>query len=139
RVALQQTEFSLAELLAELRNEFALRARDGLALIWPERVEVPLLCTDHTKLKAVLRNLVDNALKFTARGAVVVSAGSVFEHDRVRIAVRDTGVGIPGDAIPSIFEMFHQLDTSRAISRIGVGLGLFVVRRYAELLGGGVT
>jgi PAS domain S-box-containing protein len=139
RVALQQTDFSLADLLAELRNEFALRVRDGVALVWPERVDVPVLSTDHGKLKAVLRNLVDNALKFTARGSVVVSVSSAYQGDHVRIAVRDTGVGIAASAIPSIFEMFHQLDTTRAISRVGVGLGLYVVRRYAELLGGNVA
>src|SRR5207244_624647 len=93
RVALQETEFSLADLFAELRNEFVLRTRDGVALIWPEGVEMPPLRTDHGKLKAVLRNLVDNALKFTAHGSVVVSADLAYQQERVKIAVRDTGVG----------------------------------------------
>jgi PAS domain S-box-containing protein len=139
RVALQRTDFQLADLLAELRNEFVLRVRDGVELIWPEHLDVPLLSTDHGKLKAVLRNLVDNALKFTTHGSVAVSAGAASADRQVRIAVRDTGVGIDPSAIPSIFEMFHQLDTSRSIARIGVGLGLYVVRRYAELLGGRVV
>jgi PAS domain S-box-containing protein len=139
RVTLNVADFTLEELLDELRNEFSLRGREGVTLTWPERVDVPTLRTDHGKLKAVLRNLIDNALKFTPRGSVIISARSTHEQERLRLAVQDTGVGIPQNAMSSIFEMFQQVDGAQSASRAGVGLGLYVVRRYAELLGGKVA
>ena len=129
----------MPQVLDELRNEFGLRACEGVALAWPEHLNVPPLRTDHGKLKAVLRNLIDNALKFTPHGAVTISVRSAHEDERVWLSVRDTGVGIPSNAIPLIFEMFQQLDGSQPAARSGVGLGLYVVRRYTEILGGKVT
>jgi PAS domain S-box-containing protein len=137
RVAVQPSEFALDELLAGLQNEFAVRTAAGpVALAWPQRGEIPLLYTDHAKLKAVLRNLVDNALKFTPGGSVTVAVRYDAESDRVCLTVHDTGIGIPAHALASIFEMFQQVEGTTPASRGGVGLGLYVVRRYAELLGG---
>ena len=138
RVTLHPSTFTLEQLLGELRHEFGLRVREGVTLTWPERVDVPALYTDHGKLKTVLRNLIDNALKFTPAGAVTISARVALQQERVWLSVQDTGVGIPPSAIPGIFEMFQQVDGSQSASRTGVGLGLYVVRRYAELLGGKV-
>ena len=139
RVTVHASDFTLHQLLDELRDELNLRVPAGVTLTWPDGVDVPLLRTDHGKLKAVLRNLIDNALKFTPAGLVTVRARSAHEHERVWLSVQDTGIGIPQDAIPSIFEMFQQVDGAQSTSRAGVGLGLYVVRRYAELLGGTVT
>jgi len=139
RVTVHLSDFTLSQLLDELRNEFDLRVPAGVTLTWPEGVGSLPLRTDRGKLKAVLRNLVDNALKFTPAGSVTVRARSAHEHERVWLSVQDTGVGIPQDAIPSIFEMFHQVDGAQSAARTGVGLGLYVVRRYAELLDGSVT
>jgi len=139
RVTVHTSDFTLDELLDELRNEFSLRVPACVTVTWPECLGIPPLRTDHGKLKAVLRNLIDNALKFTPAGSVTVRARSVHEHERVWLSVQDTGIGIPADAIPSIFEMFHQVDGAQSASRAGVGLGLYVVRRYAELLAGTVT
>jgi PAS domain S-box-containing protein len=138
RVTMHVCDFPLDELLDELRNEFSLRGRTEVTLLWPERVDLPLR-TDHGKLKAVLRNLVDNALKFTPHGSVTVNARAAHEQERVWLSVRDSGIGIPPHAMTSIFEMFQQVDGTQSASRSGVGLGLYVVRRYAELLGGAVT
>jgi signal transduction histidine kinase len=138
-VTVHASDFTLSQLLDELRNEFSLRAPAGVTLTWPEAVGIPPLRTDRGKLQAVLRNLIDNALKFTPEGAVTVRARLADEHERVWLSVQDTGVGIPQDAMRSIFEMFSQGDDPQSAARIGVGLGLYVVRRYAELLGGTVT
>jgi PAS domain S-box-containing protein len=139
RVALHLSEFAFGALLDELRNEFGLRAVQGVTLVWPPRADLPVLRTDHGKLKAVLRNLVDNALKFTPQGAVTVRVRVVPGRERVRVSVHDTGIGIPQSAMTSIFEMFQQVEEAQSTSRAGVGLGLYVVRRYCELLGGKVT
>jgi PAS domain S-box-containing protein len=138
RDSLHAREFGLSDLVAEVHNEFGLRASDDLALSWPDVATLPRLYTDHDKLKAVLRNLVDNALKFTPRGSVAVAAEWAREADRIRLSVRDTGIGIPRSALTSIFEMFRQVN-SHTSARGGVGLGLYLVRRYAEMLGGSVT
>ncbi|HXQ21748.1 MAG TPA: GAF domain-containing protein [Candidatus Acidoferrales bacterium] len=137
-VTLDTSEFTLDQLFTELRSEFAVRARqDGVTLSWPETLDLPPLRTDHGKLKLVLRNLVDNALKFTAAGTVAVTAACDLDADRVRVSVRDTGMGIAEGSLASIFDMFYQID--RAPARGGVGLGLYLVRRYTELMGGRVT
>lgn len=138
RITIDVSEFSIEALLTELRNEFSIARRPEVELRWPAEVAAPGLCLDRGKLKLVLRNLIDNALKFTRRGSVTVKVETDRERDRVRVSVADTGVGIPPEAVPSIFEMFRQLDGARS-SRAGVGLGLYLVRRYTELMGGTVA
>lgn len=139
RVAVQPSEFTLEALFDELRSEFGTRlAQSGVTLAWRHARDVPPLYSDQPKLKAVVRNLIDNALKFTPEGSVEVRCG-VEGGDRVWVAVRDTGVGIDSGALASIFDMFQQIDSSASLARGGVGLGLYVVRRYTELLGGKIT
>jgi PAS domain S-box-containing protein len=140
RVTVETTDFTLEELFGELRNEFAIgAARDGVALRWPERVTVGPLRSDRSKLKLVLRNLIDNALKFTLAGSVTVSIDSDASPDCLRISVRDTGVGIPSDSLSQVFEMFQQVPGAALSARGGVGLGLYLVRRYVDVLGGAVV
>jgi len=95
------------------------------------------LRTDRSKLKVVLKNLVTNALKFTERGRVTVRASH--RGDRVVIEVADTGVGIAPADLPVVFEAFRQVKANSARSHGGVGLGLFIVARFVELLRGTVT
>jgi signal transduction histidine kinase/ActR/RegA family two-component response regulator len=106
-------------------------AAKGLML----RLECPLEITvesDPLLLERVLRNLLDNALKYTERGevAVVATAGS----DGVTLAVRDTGRGIPVAAQPRVFEEFFQADAGGGRAGQGLGLGLSIVQRLATLL-----
>jgi signal transduction histidine kinase/DNA-binding response OmpR family regulator len=99
---------------------------------------IPTLRTDRTKLQQILINLLSNALKFTPKGEIRVSAESV-DRDRVRIRVTDTGVGIAEQDIPKVFEEFRQLRSPGSAG--GSGLGLTITLRMVELLGGeiGVT
>jgi CheY-like chemotaxis protein/anti-sigma regulatory factor (Ser/Thr protein kinase) len=92
--------------------------------------------TDRRKLKIVVKNLVGNALKFTAAGEVVVSAERV--GDQCRMTVRDTGIGIAREALPYVFDMFRQADSSETRSYGGAGLGLYIVRSLLTQLGGQV-
>ena len=87
--------------------------------------------TDAAKLKTIVRNLVHNGLKFTEQGRVAVNARRL-DGGELAIVVEDTGCGVPPDAIGYVFEMFRQIPGSPGG---GVGLGLHIVHRLAEVLG----
>ncbi|WP_373045072.1 DUF3053 family protein [Vulgatibacter sp.] len=97
---------------------------------------VELVRTDGLKLRQVLLNLLSNAAKFTESGEVVLQIGA--EADGIRIVVEDTGVGIPADQLPFVFEKFRQVDGSSTRKVGGTGLGLAIVRELSRLLGGAV-
>ena len=127
----------LRELWDELAVEFApLVQNPRTTLHWEPIVDVIVL-TDRRKLKIILKNLVSNALKFTPAGEVVVACDG--EDPVCRFRVRDTGVGIASADLPFIFEMFRQVDSSDSRSYGGAGLGLYIVRRMVEQLGGTVS
>lgn len=88
--------------------------------------------TDRTLLEDILRNLVDNALKYTTHGGVTLSAASAGAH--VRLSVEDTGPGIPPHEREHIFEEFYQIGNPERDRSLGLGLGLAIVRRMAALL-----
>jgi signal transduction histidine kinase len=124
---------SMHELWDELAMQFsAIRPRDGVALRW-EAQGMPVAFTDRRKVKIVVKNLVGNALKFTPAGEV--TAAVRLSGGRCVVVVRDTGIGIPPEHLPGIFEMFRQVDNSDRRSHGGVGLGLYIVRQLAEQLG----
>jgi CheY-like chemotaxis protein len=102
----------------------------------PERV-----VTDPTRLRQIITNLVGNAIKFTARGAVTVtlSAEATRGDARLLIEVRDTGMGIPEDRIDAIFEPFTQASAETTRQHGGTGLGLTISRQFARGLGGDLT
>jgi len=104
------------------------------------RAEVPApsqpLHTDRVKLKVVLKNLLSNAIKFTDAGEVAVVAR--WHDGGVEISVADTGVGIAPDVLPIIFEPFRQGESSMTRRFGGLGLGLYVVHRLLDLLGGAI-
>lgn len=124
-------EVPLAPLLNELAREYRLRADEaGLEL---RVVEADLWTrTDRGLLQRILRNLVENALRYTPQGRILV--GCRRRHGTVRIEVHDTGVGIPRDKLQDIFEEFVQIDDPRRERGQGLGLGLAIVRRLAQLL-----
>ena len=106
-------------------------------MIWEIAPDLPPLHTDRVKLAMVLKNLVGNAVKFTEQGAVSVNACA--DNGGVEFSVSDTGIGITAAARAIIFEPFRQADMSIARHYGGVGLGLYIVRRLLELLGGRVA
>ncbi|HVQ16739.1 MAG TPA: ATP-binding protein, partial [Vicinamibacterales bacterium] len=100
--------------------------------------ELPLLRSDRQKVKQVLVNLLSNALKFTATGAIRIDASLETGHGPWRITVHDTGVGIADADRERIFEAFEQAGPPGTVSA-GSGLGLAISRRLARLLGGDVA
>ncbi|MBI2211908.1 MAG: GAF domain-containing sensor histidine kinase, partial [Deltaproteobacteria bacterium] len=138
-IRLDREEFKISEVLDELRLIYDVPLNKDLTLIWDYPAELPTLRTDRGKFRHILRNLLNNAVKFTENGSVTVSAWSYPATRTVEIKVADTGVGIPGQAIPVIFDRFRQVDSSETRTYGGVGLGLYIVKRFTELLGGKIT
>ncbi len=133
RVMLEDVE--LAPLLDGLRNSYAPLCHRGVELV----ADVPAALavrTDPRVLSQIVRNLLSNALKFTDRGTVAVTAAA--GDGGIEVAVSDTGLGIAAEDQPRIFEEFEQVDGVQAGRRPGTGLGLPLVRRLARALGGDV-
>lgn len=145
KVRLVKEPFSLAELVAEVENLFALSAEQGgitFHVSMDPRINFPLL-GDSLRLRQVLVNLVGNALKFTPQGKVEfhVHGLSLSKADGARILfrVRDTGIGIDESKFSEIFEKFHQGVESEGIHARqfeGAGLGLPIVKDLVELMAG---
>ncbi len=130
-------EVELAELFAELRA--TLPDTPQVAVHWAPADDLPTLRTDEEKLRTILRNLLENACKYTARGMIRVSARWEQRGDEIEIAVCDTGIGIEPEELMTIFEAFRQGNNRGELSSSGVGLGLYIVQRLATRLGGTVT
>ena len=119
-------------------------ARTVEPLVRPEAVAVlkefdpalPEMYVDEEKLRQIVINLLGNAVKFTERGSIRLSARAA--DGSVSVAVRDTGIGIPADKLEQIFGEFEQVDASSTRSRGGTGLGLAIARRLARVMGGDV-
>jgi PAS domain S-box-containing protein len=110
---------------------------ERIRLVKATDTDLPLLATDQDKVKQILMNLLSNAVKFTKEGTITITAR---HHDgEITIAVTDTGIGIPAEALEHIFEEFRQADSSTTRQYGGTGLGLSISRRLAQLLGGDVT
>ena len=92
---------------------------------------------DETRLAQIVINLLSNAVKFTSTGRVSVRYG--LHGERIAIAVRDTGPGIPAQQLDRIFEEFYQIEGGLSRSTGGTGLGLAIARRFAQLMGGDIT
>ena len=96
--------------------------------------DLPEMLSDQDKLKQIIINLLSNALKFTEKGEVKLSAA--VEDASLKIAVSDTGVGIPADALEYIFDEFRQVDGSSTREHGGTGLGLSITKKLTHILGG---
>jgi signal transduction histidine kinase len=116
---------------------YVLPTNKELTLSW-EYSSGTVIKSDRERLKHILQNLINNAIKFTAKGKITISARYITESRAVEFRVADTGIGIPNDKIPLIFEMFHQVDSSETRPYGGVGLGLYIVKNFTEMLGGQV-
>jgi signal transduction histidine kinase len=98
---------------------------------------LPLITTDETRLRQVLDNLLENAVKFTVAGHIAVGA-SVPDHS-LEIWIEDTGIGIDPADQGRIFDEFQQVESGTAVQSGGVGLGLAVSKKLVLLLGGTLT
>ena len=145
KLDLENEPLNLQATIEEACDIAAPRAREkGLELLADMGDDVPLWVSgDVTRLRQVLLNFINNAIKFTDKGQVLVSAAMVqdFEHDKkvvLEFRVKDTGIGIPPDRQSALFQSFTQVDASTTRKYGGTGLGLAICKRLAELMGGSV-
>ena len=139
KATVRPTEFTAADLFATLRGlTRPLLTNDAVALVFEDVETVGALTTDEGKVAQVLRNFLSNALKFTERGEVRVSAEARTDGTIV-FTVADTGIGIARVDQDRIFEEFGQVDSAVQRRVKGTGLGLSLSKRLAELLGGSVA
>jgi len=155
---IDRERLDLSGVFKTLESDFkALRTSDQPALVWDYPAQPTVVVADRRKLCQIVQNLVNNALKFTERGQISVllrmlagaadplpvSDEKIAEQTGpvrwLEIKVSDTGVGIAPDKLELIFDKFHQVDSSATRSYGGLGLGLYIVKQFTELLGGKVT
>jgi two-component system, sensor histidine kinase len=142
RLELEYLYFPLDELLqTSLSNFRYIATQKGLALTLDgiEQVRGMQVCADPTRLRQIMANLIGNAVKFTEKGGVSVSVNvDECKRDRLSlvITVADTGIGIPTEKLPQLFDAFFQVDSSTTRRFGGAGLGLAIAQRLTRLLGG---
>lgn len=141
KMTLEQVPTDLRELGEDVVKLFSARARQkDLALRAEIAEDLPsAVLADPMRLRQILSNLVNNAIKFTEQGEVVVEISPITDEGNkvwVRLAVRDTGIGISPERLESIFEAFTQADSSTTRRYGGTGLGLTICKRLTELMGG---
>lgn len=126
------TDFKVAAIFEELRNEFAgSAARKGLDLQIQNSGH--RVFSDPSLVEQILRNLLSNAIKYTRAGRVILHCTQESDS-KVRIEVTDTGIGIPADQLPYIYDEFYQIGVPTNSTRDGYGLGLSIVQRLVKLL-----
>ena len=148
KTTLNQIHFDLYRLLDDIHDLFELKAKDkGLQLLFERSDDLPrYIYTDEVKLRQVLINLINNGLKFTTDGGILVRVSLRQENmpnpetgDRppteIDFEVEDTGAGIAEDDLATLFEAFTQTETGKQ-SQEGTGLGLLISRQFVRLMGG---
>ncbi|MBL9216531.1 MAG: CHASE domain-containing protein [Opitutaceae bacterium] len=144
RLELEHAEFSLRDCVeGALDLLAATAAQKKLDLLWEIAPDVPALVRgDAARLRQVLVNLIGNAVKFTARGEVVVTVQPVAQTPAsvdLLFSVRDTGIGISPENLERLFKPFSQVDASTTRRFGGTGLGLAICHRLVELMGGRIS
>ncbi|MBA3646259.1 MAG: PAS domain-containing protein [Gemmatimonadaceae bacterium] len=138
RMPLHLETVSLREVITEITQQIEPLVKKKSALTFS--VEMPdqdlEMHTDRTKVKQILLNLLSNAVKFTHTGGIWLTATDL--GDRIRLQVRDTGIGIKESDMDAIWEDFRQVDQSRTREFGGTGLGLSITRKLVDALGGKV-
>jgi PAS domain S-box-containing protein len=142
KLVLNNAPVTIRQLLATVSSIIAERAHAKGLRLDVDCGDFPAgLHGDPVRLQQALLNYAMNAVKFTENGYVALRAHlleSTDTHARVRFEVRDSGIGIPGEALPRLFHAFEQADNSTTRKYGGTGLGLTITRRLAELMGGEV-
>jgi two-component system, sensor histidine kinase and response regulator len=144
RLDLEQVDFDMRDVVYDTASATALQAAvKGIELVVNIDEDVPVLARgDPVRLRQIIMNLIGNAAKFTHEGHILLRISCTNGNGGnsvMRIAVSDTGIGIPADRLDRLFKSFSQVDSSTTRHYGGTGLGLSIVKRLVELMGGEVS
>jgi len=143
KLELRTQDYDLSSLMSDFSAAMASNAgKKGLAFRCDIAPDVPLfLRGDPGRLRQILTNLAGNAVKFTKEGEISVECalqGESAHYALLRFSVRDTGIGVPRDKMPELFEKFSQVDASSTRQHGGTGLGLAISKQLVEMMGGSI-
>ncbi|MBN1780863.1 HAMP domain-containing histidine kinase [bacterium] len=133
---LRKTDTDLVALIRDVMKEFQDRPPGFRMQVRPESV---ILSLDPERIRLVMKNVFENAFKFSRKESEPVSVSVTVQADRVMVRVRDDGIGIPEDQIPYLFEPFYRADRSRSKTIGGYGLGLHLCRKIVNAHGGEIS
>jgi len=143
KLELELIDFDLRQMLGEFCDAMALNAQEkDLELILDVRdIEESMVKGDSGRIRQILTNLVSNAIKFTAKGEIVVRVSTTTNSNNtlsLSCSITDTGIGIPNNKIPFLFDKFTQVDASTTREYGGTGLGLAITKKLCILMGGDI-
>jgi signal transduction histidine kinase/putative methionine-R-sulfoxide reductase with GAF domain len=139
KMSVDLSTFEVDEVVAHVQNYVEqLNPNNRIKISWEVPSNLRPLKTDALKLEEILQNLIGNAYKFTRAGAIDIRVRDLDGNGAIEFAVADTGIGIKRDDLEKIFDEFHQLDEAHTGTYSGVGLGLSIVKKYLELMGGDI-
>jgi signal transduction histidine kinase len=128
-------ELDLYKLVETIRSEADIKIKSrGLKSGYELEKKLPKIESDREKLTEILLNLLDNAAKYTNKGSITLKISR--ENDSIHFTVKDTGIGIPEESKPKMFERFYQVDSSNTRKVGGTGLGLALSKEYVATMGG---
>jgi signal transduction histidine kinase len=137
RLELYLQHVDLEEIIEQSVKKVMLKAKEKkLDLSYNIEDSLPLIFSDGSRIEQVLFNLLENAVNYTERGSIHLKAW--IEQNRVWILIQDTGIGIPEEELPFIFDRFHRVEKSRSRKMGGTGLGLSIVSEIIKLLKGNI-
>ncbi|MSP39895.1 MAG: HAMP domain-containing protein [Deltaproteobacteria bacterium] len=136
-IAVNMEPIDLIQLIEELESDYAIASKEKeLTIEWKVTTDLPPIVSDRMKLRQVIINIVNNAIKFTDQGSVIVLFRPSPEQAGIEFSVADTGIGIAEESLPYIFDKFHQADGSTTRNFAGAGLGLYLVKHFVGIMGG---
>jgi len=144
RITVKRKVVDLSALLKKIVRDFKVKAAQrGLTLTFTKPEFEAKAFLDPVRAEQIFANLVDNALKYTAKGSVKLTiekkGGSETQPQVLVIQVRDTGIGIARDKLEGVFDKFHRVHQTEQVREQGAGLGLFIVKSFVKLQGGRIT
>lgn len=136
RIVIQSANFDIGKLIETVASEMMPKAKEKNLELIVEGIdrELPQVWADQDRVHQALVNLIGNSIKYTQTGSVKVRAD--YSLSVIRVSVIDTGVGIPADEIPHLFEKFYRASNADAHGAQGTGLGLYITKNMIELMGG---
>jgi signal transduction histidine kinase/putative methionine-R-sulfoxide reductase with GAF domain len=139
KMSLDLSTFEVSEVIAHVQNYVEhLNHKKRVKISWEIPSNLRPLKSDALKLEEILQNLIGNAYKFTPKGSIDIRVRDLNGNGAIEFAIADTGIGIKRDDLEKIFDEFHQLDEAHTGTYTGVGLGLSIVKKYLDLMGGDI-